>query len=130
MDRFGQPKAGFALDISDDTALKPDRYKVTATDRTHSIVEWEEQFWTPKLGLTAQGDPVYRAMVDTTFALYDRDRFRLKRFYDALRIGGAFTATHLPWLRAETLPLAEAQLYRATQAHSFYFPNEAPPPPA
>ncbi|MEL6914704.1 MAG: hypothetical protein AAFP13_09380 [Pseudomonadota bacterium] len=112
-------KAGFALDISDRAALKQTKFSIKPPE-VHHIWDWEEQFWTNRLGFTPGQDPIYAAAIDTTFALYDQERFDPANFLDALRIGGRFTARHLPWYRAHSLPEDEERAYRETQQHSFY----------
>ena len=115
-------KVGLALDISDGSALRTRKF--TIGNSQYHIWEWEKQFWEKRLGYTNGGDPVFEANVDTTFALHDRNRFDLDSFLTALRIGGRFTAVHLPWLANQTMPIDEANLYRATQKHSFYHRDE------
>lgn len=112
-------KIGFALDISDRAALRDDSFQIKAK-RHYKIWEWEEQFWQDRCGLSPLGDPVYRAIVDTTFALHDTTRYAEKRFFKALRIAGRFTAQHLPWLQGHSMPAAEFATYRDTQKHSYY----------
>ena len=112
-------KIGFALDISNRPGMKLEKFEIEK-DRHYHIWEWEQQFWAKRLEFTTGGDAIYEASVDTTFALYDRDRFVPKRLLEALRIGGRFTAIHLPWLDLNSLPTDEEMHYRATQKHSYY----------
>ena len=112
-------KAGFALDIADRAALRDDLF--VYGDQRMRIWEWEEKFWRRPLAPLDSGDPVYAAAIDTTFALYDLDRYRPDDFYSAVRVAGRFTARHLPWYRQGMLPDAEAAEYARTQAFSNYF---------
>lgn len=109
-------KAGFALNIANRDALRQDKIEIEA--QHHHIWEWEQQFWIRRLGFTPGGDPVYKAPIDTTFALYDKLRF--DNFFRSLRVGGRMTAEHLPWYPNPPMTEAEASHYRASQKFSFY----------
>lgn len=95
------PKVGCALDISDAHLF------VNETDyarRGVTIEDWERQFWIDRIDETEP--PVYRAFVDTTFAVYDKTRYRHSNHLEALRVAGSFTAKHIPWYRREAAPIA------------------------
>jgi hypothetical protein len=112
-------KAGLALDLSDRDAMRDERMQIG--ERTWHIWQWEDQFWRNELGpLRPGGDPVYRAPVDTTFALYDKTFFDPDRFLEAVRVAGRFTCRHLPWYRDRELPEEEERFYRSTQSFSYY----------
>lgn len=66
-------KAGFALDISDRGAMRDDQFRIG--ERDWKIWEWEAQVWEKALGSLEDGDGVYDADIDTTFALYDKEHF-------------------------------------------------------
>jgi hypothetical protein len=91
----GSWKCGCALTIDDGHRFLPGPYYQGRTIR-----EWESAFWAAPLGPAhAAGtgaDPVYRAIVDTTFAVYLRDG-RGDNFWDAVRVAGRYEARHLPW---------------------------------
>ncbi len=75
-------KVGFGLRIDD---LPPDQ------PLADDIVAWESRFWADEV------EPgVYRADIDTTFALY-RPLDRRHREDRALRTGAPYLARHLPW---------------------------------
>lgn len=112
-------KVGFALDISNRSEMKTEKFEIEKNRHDH-IWEWEEQFWAKRINFTSGGDAVYQAAVDTTFALYDKNRFVVEQFFDSLRMGGRFTATHLPWLNLNSIPKSEERFYRDTQKHSYY----------
>ena len=118
-------KVGLALDLSDRDAMRDERFRIG--DRVWQIWEWEEQFWQDELEpLRPGGDPVYRADVDTSFALYDKNFFEPERYTEALRVAGRFTCRHLPWYRNKELPKDEEDFYRSTSLFSYYFRTEEP----
>ena len=100
---FPGRKVGFALDLTmRDQFLQGDYAKGL------SISQWEEQFWTRPLSAYASSDALYDAQIDTTFAVYDKTMYKpdakgdIAWPYDGIRVGGTFTATHVPWLRYAT----------------------------
>lgn len=111
-------KAGFALDISAPERMRDECFQIGG--ESYRIWEWEAQFW--KIPLTNQNilDPEYRALIDTTFALYNKTYFRPEHPLEAIRVAGRYTARHLPWYRDDELPPDESDFYRATSRHSFY----------
>jgi hypothetical protein len=123
---FDVGKAGFALDISNRADLLDTRFEMKG--KWFHIWEHEQKFWTGFAGDAASGDPVFRAGLDTTFAVYDRKRFRKRHFLEAVRVGGRFTAQHLPWLRAFRLDPAERQRYLDAQRFSHYQAQARPAP--
>jgi peptidoglycan/xylan/chitin deacetylase (PgdA/CDA1 family) len=117
-ERFHVGKAGFALDIANRDAMRDEMFEINGGN--YRIWEWEEQFWQTEVGTTSGGDPVYRADIDTTFALYHKRYFKRSSPFDAVRAAGRFTCRHLPWYRDHGMPEAEAETYRATQKFSYY----------
>ena len=113
-------KAGFALNIQDHHNFRD--ILLNFKGMNYDIVSWESQFWQQQIGMTRAGDPVFRADIDTTFALYNKKFFSRKKlgFYRALRVGGDFTARHLPWYRESVIGQAEERAYAATQKFSWY----------
>lgn len=95
---YNVPKVGCALDISDaHLFMKQTNYGWPGA----SIPDWERQFWSDRVNDTEP--PIYRAFLDTTFAVYDKERYKHSdpdRF-TAMRIAGQFTAKHLPWYDTE-----------------------------
>ena len=76
--------------------------------------------------MTKQGDPIYRATIDTTFAVYTKRFFKRGEFYSALRFGGRCTTQHLPWYLDNCLPKDEEEYYRTTvNTHSWYFGDKS-----
>jgi hypothetical protein len=114
--RHAVGKAGFALDIS-----RSHLFPREALDRRDgTISEWEEQFWSKPLHFTDGGDRVFDARIDTTFCIVDQKYYRPSKSFDAVRVAGRYTATHLPWEGWAELPHGERQLYARTQRHSNY----------
>tara|TARA_B110000503_G_C7160466_1_gene419429 strand:+ start:2000 stop:2215 length:216 start_codon:yes stop_codon:yes gene_type:complete len=64
-------------------------------ERAYSVFEWESQYWRFKLQRSDELK-VYAAPLDTTFAVYNKGNYR-GSFMDAVRIGGDYAVTHLPW---------------------------------
>lgn len=111
-------KAGLALDLSDRHLMRKETFTIAGGH--YRIWEWEAQFWTQPVGAIDDGSAVFRANVDTTFALYNKQFFRRETFYDAVRLSGRYTCRHLPWYRDTRLPASEETFYRTTQRHSFH----------
>ena len=87
-------RIGFALDLSDSGAMFQDPDYVVGT----SISAWEAQFWTSRvLHPTYE---IYNAPIDTTFHLFDKQNTGGRH----IRLGGIFTARHLPWYRETDIP--------------------------
>jgi glycosyltransferase involved in cell wall biosynthesis len=113
-------KCGFALNIQDHHEFRDIRLNFQGRD--YDIVSWESQFWQRQIGATKAGDPVFLADIDTTFALYNKTFFKRAKlgFYRSLRVGGDFTARHLPWYSESGISQAEARTYAETQKFSWY----------
>lgn len=92
-------KAGMALDIFNSGEIRnicfsmkkkyPFKYK-----KTNDVLNWEKQFW--KMPLKHEFLEVYAAIVDTTFAVYQK-RFFNGELLKGVRVAGSYTAVHLPW---------------------------------
>lgn len=97
-------KCGLALSLEDAEQFLEGTY-VSGM----SIADWESQFWRHKLeaqGETAEflvraGAEIFRAEVDTTFAVYRRD-YPKASFLQSVRISGNYSARHLPWYRSQS----------------------------
>ena len=85
-------KVGFALNIDGD--LKRDEFFFGK--RWTTIKEWESQHWKDRVANSLDLE-VYRAPIDTTFALYNKRFLDKKSFFEGYRVAGSFTAKHLPW---------------------------------
>jgi hypothetical protein len=90
-------KVGFSLKIDD----LPDTFS-----KKEQVVLHESQFWMRPLE-----KDVYRAAIDTTFALYRPNVKGKAYFHDfTIRTGGALTAHHLPWYNDDA-NLSEEERY-------------------
>jgi len=92
-------KVGVALKIDD----LPDHYSM----KQH-VIDWESRFWKPSLLIEKD---VYRADVDTTFALYRGDTWWL--LSPSLRVGGVYEMRHEPWYQDLNKPSDDMMYYRA-----------------
>jgi FkbM family methyltransferase len=109
-------KAGFALRIDDAHLMHDGKFEINR--KTYHAVEWESQYWKAGLGALRDGSPVYRANIDTTFAVYNKKFFDRTSFFDAVRVGGKYACRHLPWYRQSIVGEQELSFYRATQKHT------------
>lgn len=98
LDRYPDvDKVGFGLRIDD----LPDHYQ-----HAEAVRRWERAFWRD------EAEPgVFRAPIDTTFALY-RPR-RPPAMEPALRTGPPYVARHLPWYANSSRPDRELRYYLA-----------------
>jgi hypothetical protein len=93
-ERLSIGKAGLALDIAERSTMRQEDFLIG--EHPWKIWDWEKQFWQDQLDPLPSGDQVFRANIDTTFAVYN------KRFFDrsdplkAVRAAGRFTCKHLP----------------------------------
>jgi hypothetical protein len=112
-------RAGFALDVSNPAELIQQTFRHRGRD--YHIWDWENMFWERPLGTTPEGDCLYAACIDTTFAVHNK-RFSAVPNSERLdiRVAGRFTCRHLPWYRERQLPPEQEEAYRKTQRWSFY----------
>jgi hypothetical protein len=101
-------KAGFALDISDRSRM----WKRKFANKNDSFTIWEAEqgFWKVKID-EIKGNPVYSVCVDTTFSVCNQKYFNIEDYLSAVRVGGDYTARHLPWYSDEPIPAEEAAYY-------------------
>jgi FkbM family methyltransferase len=124
-ERYRVGKAGFSLDISDKEAMRQEKFRIGGVDYT--IWDWEQQFWTEPLGQLDDLGTVYRASIDTTFAVYNKRFFDRRRHMEAVRVAGVFACRHLPWYPESLLTPEQEELYRARAQHSYYLGCSTPP---
>lgn len=92
-EQYKTTKIGFALDLQDSKKMFPQEYF-----KGQKIWEWEQTFWDTLV--KDDNYILYNAPIDTTFHLYNK-KYTATR-YD-LRVGGKFTAKHLPWYVENTI---------------------------
>ena len=88
--------------------------------KPYKIWDWEAQFWAHPL--EGGPDPIYKASLDTTFAVYNKKYFDPASFLEGVRIAGRYTCRHLPWYRDRHMPPEEEAFYRATAKFSYFMP--------
>ena len=123
-ERFKVGKAGLALDISDRESMLQNEFAMASGKFT--IWDWEKQFWKKRVGETTHGDSIYKAPIDTTFAVYNKAYYRPKQYWQAVRVAGRYTCKYLPWYKNNGLPEAEEIFYRNLATRSYYLSNSAP----
>lgn len=119
---IGASKIGVALDVSEPEKMRP--FVISIGGRTYSIPEWEGQFWARRVH--HPNYQLFRAPVDTTFAVYNRASFegsivkyRREKVYDCMdtpnsyRVAGEFTSVHVPWMKDDPIPEEELAMYVA-----------------
>ncbi|WP_175491496.1 glycosyltransferase family 2 protein [Lutimaribacter saemankumensis] len=116
--RYRVGKVGFALDISHRQFFREITVKLLYRD--WSTAEWEERFWSRSIGQTKTRDRIFDAPVDTTFAVYDKEKWSQDNFTAGLRVSGRYTATHAPWYDDQSVPSSERERYSRESTASFY----------
>lgn len=83
-------------------------------NRKREVIEWESQFF-----LKPAGDGLYRAPIDTTFALY-RPRIGLSRrmSLESYRMAAPYQIVHLPWYENSSSLTDEEQYYKDHCRHA------------
>lgn len=122
--RFQIGKAGFALDIADSRRLVQKKFR--HADGWKHIWESEAEHWINEIINDPVGEPIYLADIDTTFALYNKKYFDRSAPFNAIRVGGRFTARHLPWYVDNAVPDEEREFYDQTALYSYYSSNHPP----
>lgn len=96
-EHFKIGKAALALRIDD--ADKMHGNKLSISGREYQVPEWEQQWWKDQVGHLPDSSKIYRAVTDTTFAVYNKKYFSPHLFFDSVRVAGNYTCRHLPWYR-------------------------------
>ena len=117
-DAFRIGKAGFALRLDDRDLMVDTPFR--HADGWKRIWESEAAHWRDPVSLDGVEEPLFRAEIDTTFALYDQAHFDPARPFPAIRVAGRFAARHLPWYRDTGLPAEEEAFYRRAAEYSYY----------
>jgi hypothetical protein len=94
-------KVGFALKLDD----LPDHYPLK-----EKVIAWEKRFWKEEIR-----QDIYRATIDTTFALYRRKN-KCHGNSSGIRTSGDYIAMHLPWYE-DHANLSEETLYYINTAN-------------
>lgn len=98
-------KVGPSIRIDD----LPDCY-----ERKQEVIDWESRFFT-----RPEGEHLFRAPIDTTFALY-RPRIGLSRrpSLEAYRMAAPYQIRHLPWYEDSANPTEEEAYYKSQCRHA------------
>ncbi len=112
-------KVGLAIDISQPSLMITK--KIYNNGALYHVWEWEKQFWENEVGATERGDIIYRGMIDTTFAVYNKKFFAKSDPLQALRVAGHFTCKHLPWYHDNHLSPEEEAWYSERARYSYTF---------
>ena len=88
-DTYKSNKIGFALDITNNINLNKKYNGKTLPE--HESIYWNELIPDPFYKL-------YRADIDTTFALINKKYYNRGFLNNSIRIAGNFTCVHRPWL--------------------------------
>lgn len=104
-------KVGFGLKIDD----LPNHY-----ERKQEVIDWEEKYWQKQVEKN-----VYKANIDTTFALY-KPNTQYHQWNTSLRTGDPYIARHMPWYEHPTLLSNEDLYFRKikTKISSWYKDGE------
>jgi hypothetical protein len=120
VDMYDVSKAGLAIEIYD----PEERARFFDADQ---VDRWERNYWSRKIERYPEKDPLYAAPIDTTFCLYNRDKFlseidsvagRMTCNTSALRIAGRFTCQHMGWWKDQPLTKEEHEFYKNTHTWS------------
>ena len=119
-DMYNVSKTGLAIDID-----SPEERKRFFNPSQVDL--WERNYWTRKIEQYPERDDLYHAPIDTTFCLYNRDRFLLEMENipvkmscntSAIRIAGRFTCSHMGWWANQPLTEEEYDFYKNTHTWS------------
>lgn len=120
VDMYDVSKVGLAIDIN--SPEERSRFF-----NAHQVDLWERNYWTRKLDRYPEKDDLYAAPIDTTFSLYNRDKFlseidnvpgRMTCNTSAIRIAGRFTCRHMGWWAEQPLTDDEHEFYKNTHTWS------------
>ena len=116
-EKYKVGKVGFSLSIQDHLEFKNITY--TKFKKKKNIFQWESEFWKNQID-----NDIYKASIDTTFAVYNKKYFKIvkneAKFLNGIRIAGIYTAKHLPWYKKTILPKEELEYYNNNSICSFW----------
>lgn len=102
-------KVGFSLKIDD----------LDNNDLSADVVNWEKQYYQNY----KSKDNIYKADIDTTFAIYLPDQLvSFHSYYEAYRTGYPYQAKHLPWYITKNNLTEEDMYYFGRKANGWYDP--------
>lgn len=113
---YKSPKVGFALDIYNPEINNS--LTITPESKQVNLIDWEQQFWQKEVGITSDHNPIYEALIDTTFHLFTRKYFDPNNELKALRIAGHYTCIHTPWLKTNSMATTSNSLYSSTNPNT------------
>ena len=105
----GISKVGFGLKIDD----IPDFYP-----KKSDVIKWEIKFWD-----TPISENLFKADIDTTFALYRASSVK-QQWGKTIRTGGNYMARHLPWYEDPDTVTEEELFYRKKSIGSSWYPKQ------
>lgn len=120
VDMYNVSKVGLAIDI--DTPDERNRFF-----NADQVDRWERNYWSRKIEMYPEKDDLYAAPIDTTFSLYNRDKFlseidhvpgKMTCNTSAIRIAGRFTCRHMGWWAEQPLTKEEYDFYKNTHTWS------------
>ena len=114
-------KVGFAIAIPELEDLTTPF--VFMDGKLKNIQIWEEQFWREIVGRTKYDDPIYKATIDTTFALYNKKYFDPNDRYTAFRVAGNFTSRDLGFSHDKYVDEDELKFYKEKSRYSYFSGN-------
>jgi hypothetical protein len=91
-DKYKTNKIGLALDIKNNIDLSKKLHGVEGT----TFATNESKYWTDPVKEETKYE-LYRAVIDTTFALINKKYRVVGSMDNSIRIAGDFTAVHRPW---------------------------------
>jgi len=97
-EKYKVGKVGFALDIFSEQI--DNSIELKTESKIVNLIEYERKHWSREVGKTSDGAPLFLAYIDTTFCLVNLEYFDAKNELAGIRMGGDYTATHLPWLKS------------------------------
>ncbi len=101
-------KVGFGLQLDD----IPDYYP-----NKSDVIKWEIKFWDEPIS-----ENLYKADIDTTFALYRANSVK-QQWGKTLRTRGKYMARHLPWYENPDTVTEEELFYRKETVWSSWYPK-------
>lgn len=122
-EKYKAGKVGFALDIFSEEI--DSTLELMTESKTVNLIEFEKQYWKNQIGETSDGSPLFDAFIDTTFSLINLDFFNIENELTGIRIGGNYTATHLPWLKSSASNANQKSLFSSLSIKNSGFENQS-----